>query len=135
MTAIDHAGLEVIDAGECLELIDSVPVGRVAWVDQGSPVILPVNHRRVGGVIVFRTASGTKLGAAMMSAAVAFEVDDFDRHEHTGWSVLVTGIADVVEDEAEIEKYEALGLRPWADSEERPFWVRIRADMITGRRT
>ena len=131
----DHAGLEVLTPDECLQMIDDSPVGRVAFVDQGAPVILPVNHARDGMSIVFRTAAGSKLGAAMVSSAVAFEVDDYNSVEQAGWSVLVSGVADVVEDDAEIARLETLGVRPWADTEERPFWVRIRADLITGRST
>jgi hypothetical protein len=48
--------------------------------------------------------------------------------------VLVQGIAEEVEDAAAIERFEGLGLRPWADSVARDRWIRIRPEEISGRR-
>lgn len=132
--AVDHAGMEVLEPSECWDLLAQTPVGRVGFVDQGVPVILPVNHVLDGRSIVFRVAYGAKLSAAVRASTVAFEVDDYDRQRRDGWSVLVLGVADVVEDDDELARLEALDLRPWADALERPHWIRIRADQVTGRR-
>lgn len=131
---VDHTGLEVLAPDDCLALVAGTPVGRVAFVDAGAPVVLPVNHAVDGRSVVFRTAYGAKLGAAIRASVVAFEADEYDRQARDGWSVLVTGVADIVEDPDEIEALDALDLHPWADSVDRPFWVRIRPDEITGRR-
>jgi uncharacterized protein len=130
-TNIDHQGLEVIGPEECWQLLASVPVGRVAFVDAGEPMVLPVNHAVVGHRVVFRTRPGTLLHEALMREPVAFQVDEFDRARRCGWSVLVRGVADLAEDPDTLWSTE---LDAWADGVERDDWVEIRAEEISGRR-
>ena len=132
--ARDREGLEVLRFDECLELIASAPVGRLAFMAGGGPVILPVNHVLEGTTIGFKTARGSKLEAATMARTVAFEVDGYDEDSRTGWSVLVRGTADVIWEDELIERFEAHDLHPWADGAERPFWVVLHASDVTGRR-
>ena len=42
------------------------------------------------------------------------------------WSVLVNGRAHAIYEEAEIQRLNHLGLRPWVSAADRPFWIRIR---------
>jgi uncharacterized protein len=130
---IDREGLRVLDMAECLARLRSTPVGRVAFVSDGDPVILPVNHGVHESAIVFRTRDGSKLAAAQRAASVAFEADGYDPASRFGWSVLARGVAETVYDDAEIAAYEGLGVRPWADARERALWVRIRLDEVSGR--
>jgi uncharacterized protein len=132
---VDHAGLEILPFGVCLRLLASVPVGRVGFFADGEMVVLPVNHVVDGQDPVFRTAQGSKLSAAEGQGLVAFEADEYDEQAHSGWSVLVTGRAEVVYDEAEVHRLSQLGLHPWAAAVERPFWIRIRATSVSGRQT
>jgi uncharacterized protein len=131
----DHAGLETLPFDACLRLLASVPLGRVGFSADGEMAILPVNHVMDGQDVVFRTAHGSKLTAAQEQDLVAFEADDYDKQAHSGWSVLVTGRVAVVYEEAEIQRLSRLGLVPWNTAVERPFWIRIRATSVTGRRT
>ena len=62
------------------------------------PAIFPVNYRVVDGAIVYWTSPGSKMSAAVAGAVVAFEVDDYQLADRTGWSVLAVGRADVVAD-------------------------------------
>lgn len=133
--ATDHAGLETLPFQDCLRLLASVPVGRVGFYADGEVVVLPVNHVVDGQDIVFRTARGSKLSAAEGRELVAFEADDYDPRTRSGWSVLVNGRAEVVYEDAEIQRLTGLGLHPWVTAVERPFWVRIRPASVTGRRT
>lgn len=128
----DHAGLTVLGYEECLRLAGSEPVGRIAFADGGEIQILPVNHCVVGGLVGFRTAAGTKLGAALDGSVVAFEVDRYDADLRTGWSVLVKGRAELVSEGALLTRLRTSGLRPWRHGV--PEWVAIRPDMVTGRR-
>jgi uncharacterized protein len=132
---IDHAGLETLPFGACLDLLSSVPLGRVGFHADGEVMVLPVNHVLDGQDIVFRTAPGSKLTAAEEQNLVTFEADQYDVRTRTGWSVLVTGQATVVYDEAETERLGRLGLEPWITAVEHPFWIRIRPTSVTGRRT
>jgi len=131
----DHAGLEMLPFDECLRLLASVPVGRVGFFSDGEVVVLPVNHMVAGQDLVFRTARGSKLSAAEGKNLVAFEVDHYDEDTLAGWSVVVTGRAEVVYEEAEIEKLSGLSLHPWVTAVERPFWIRIRPTSVSGRQT
>jgi nitroimidazol reductase NimA-like FMN-containing flavoprotein (pyridoxamine 5'-phosphate oxidase superfamily) len=89
----DRNGLEVLDRAECLRLLGTATLGRVALTAEALPVILPVNFELADEHIVIRTGRGTKLDAATRNTVVAFEVDQIDPMYHTGWSVLVTGVA------------------------------------------
>jgi nitroimidazol reductase NimA-like FMN-containing flavoprotein (pyridoxamine 5'-phosphate oxidase superfamily) len=132
---IDHAGLEVLPFDSCLRLLAAVSVGRVGFVAGGEVVVLPVNFVVDGQDVVFRTASGSKLAAAEDSITAAFEADNYDDITESGWSVLVNGRFEVVEDEAEIARLSRFGLYPWAGAVDRPSWIRIRPISVTGRRT
>ncbi len=129
----DHRGLRVLSLDECLELLRSTPVGRLAFVSEGEPAVFPVNHGLDGLDVVFRTSWGSKLQVAESSGTVAYEIDGFDSERESGWSVLVKGTAELVYESAHTDRYDALGLRSWPDVEGLGFWVRIRPAEITGR--
>lgn len=136
MRLLDYrTGLEVIERDDCLRLLGQrqYGMGRLALVDNGHPVILPVNYALDGDRPVFRTAAGSKLEAALKGAPVAFEVDEFDDATHGGWSVLVKGFAEVLPAPADVFRLSAMPLRPWAEGD-RPVWVQVRPEIITGRR-
>lgn len=131
----DHAGLEILPFGECLRLLASVPVGRVGFIADGEIVMLPVNHMVDGQDVVFRTAHGSKLSAAEGRELATFEADSYDEQTRSGWSVLVTGRAEVVEAEDDVQRLTRRGLHPWATAVQRPFWIRIRPVSVSGRQT
>jgi uncharacterized protein len=125
--------VETLPSDASLELLSSQSVGRVAFVLDGRPVILPVNYAVDGWTIVFRTTYGGKLVAASSGALVAFEADSFDRQNRVGWSVVARGTAETVYDEEMIDRLEALQLDTWANGD-RHHWVRIHLQEVTGRR-
>jgi nitroimidazol reductase NimA-like FMN-containing flavoprotein (pyridoxamine 5'-phosphate oxidase superfamily) len=131
----DHAGLEILPFDVCLRLLASVSVGRVGFFADGEMVILPVNHVVDGQDLVFRTARGSKLSAAEGRNLVTFEADEYDEQTRSGWSVVVTGRAEVIYEDAEIERLSQFGLHPWVTAVECPFWIRIRASAVSGRAT
>ena len=101
---VDHAGLETLPFDACLDLLGSVPLGRVGFYADGEVVILPVNHAMDGQDVVFRTAPGSLLTSASEQGPVTFEADQFDTRTRAGWSVLVTGRAIPVYDDTEIRQ-------------------------------
>ena len=131
----DHAGLEILSFDRCLELLGTVPVGRVSFFADGEIVVLPVNFVMDSQAPVFRTARGSKLSAAQGQDVVAFEADEYDARTRSGWSVLVNGRAYAVYEDDEIERLGQLGVSPWVSAEDRSFWIRIRANSISGRQT
>jgi nitroimidazol reductase NimA-like FMN-containing flavoprotein (pyridoxamine 5'-phosphate oxidase superfamily) len=132
-TSTDRNGLEVLQRDECLRLLERSTLGRVGVTVGALPVILPVNYRLVGDRIVFRTATGTKLDAATHNAVVAFEVDEFDPFFHTGWSVLVTGLAREVTDAAALVELRRAHVPRWAPSGDERI-VEVSTEMLSGRR-
>jgi len=135
----DHAGLEILPFDECLRLLASVSVGRVGFVADGEVVVLPVNHVVDGQDVIFRTAHGSKLSVAEGQDRAAFEADQYNEQTRSGWSVLVTGRAEVVDAEADIERLSVSlsrrGVYPWVTSVRHPFWIRIRPTSVSGRQT
>lgn len=129
----DHHGLEVLSTEECHELLAARPIGRVAFVEAGEAVVLPVTYRYHQHRVVFLTGSGAKLSTAAMGGPVSFEVDDWDEEAQRGWSVLVKGTAEEVMEPDEVAELDALGHQPWLDPAPAQ-WVRIIANEITGRR-
>lgn len=134
--SVDHAGLEILPFADCLRLLASVPVGRVGFLADGEIVILPVNHLMDGPDVIFRTGSGSKLCSVDGKNLIGFEADQYDAMTRSGWSVVLSGFTEMVESDAEIERFERLGLRSWGGAAARdPHWIRIRPTSVTGRRT
>lgn len=133
-THLDRNGLEVLGPDECLALLAATPVGRVAFTHAGSPMVVPVTHVVSHGGIAFRSAPGSKLDHAIMGRPVAFEVDGVDPEQRVGWSVLVTGVAELVDDPGIEAELDTRGLQPWAGHVADGPWVLVRAEEISGRR-
>jgi hypothetical protein len=74
----DDPTLEVLTREECLRLVATLPVGRIAVNGVGGPPhVVPVNYVLDGDVIVFRTDPGTKL-SALRKRPVTFQTDLID---------------------------------------------------------
>ncbi|MEV0199754.1 pyridoxamine 5'-phosphate oxidase family protein [Nonomuraea sp. NPDC050691] len=129
MTARD---LKELSRADALRLLASAPIGRIVFTRHALPAVRPVNHIVVDGHIVIRSDPGTVISAevAPSGAVVAFEADELDVEERLGWSVIVTGVARLVEDPEEAASYRAR-LIPWLAGD-RDQVIRIRAEMVTG---
>jgi uncharacterized protein len=119
-----------LDVEECLELLEAGTHGRLAFLSDGQPDILPVNYRFHGGAVVFRTGRGRLLDIIHLTSA-AFEIDAVAGEG--AWSVIVRGKAEEATDPADLEQLRELPLQPWA-SGERDHYLRILPRSITGRR-
>lgn len=125
-------GMNVLTQAECVALLESVQVGRLAVAIANVPDIFPINFVMDWGNVVFRTAEGTKLAAAVLGKAVAFEVDGYDPAAGLAWSVVVHGQAVEIEDMHQLFDAEDLPLFPWHAGDKHRF-VRIEPTEITGR--
>lgn len=131
--AQDRTGVLVeLGEDECIRRLHCHAIGRVALSLGALPAIFPVNYAMLDGDIVFRTGPGTKLDAALRGTVVAFEVDEADVMSHTGWSVMVIGVARPISDPAELERAEQLPLMPWAERG-RDTFVRLETRRVSGR--
>ncbi|MBA2889971.1 pyridoxamine 5'-phosphate oxidase family protein [Nonomuraea soli] len=129
----DASGLQVLSRQECLDLLAAAEIGRIVFTDRALPAVQPVNYVLDGENIVIRTAKGSKLAAATRHAVVAFEADEFDTHERTGWSVTAVGHARAVLEPEEISRLAALPLEPWAPGG-RDHYIVVAVEQVTGRR-
>jgi uncharacterized protein len=125
--------LEHLPRNECMRLMASVPVGRIAYTRQALPAVEVVNFTVDRGDIVFRTDAGGKLTAAISDAVVAFEADSMNFTRHTGWSVTVVGQCRTVTDSEEVRRLEESALSPWAPGE-RKHYIKITPVIVNGRR-
>jgi uncharacterized protein len=127
------AGWQELSKSECFGLLAGERVGRVAFVDEIGPMVMPVNFVLDRHMVVFRTDSGTKLDAAVRGSRVAFEIDGTDESARTAWSVVIRGEAMEVTDPAELARMRRLRLQPWAPGA-KAHYVRILPAVLTGRR-
>jgi len=132
---LDVQGLQILDEDTCWHLVESTEVGRLGFSSDDRPLILPVNHRVLDRSVVFRTAEGSKLTAAVLRRPVVFEVDGWSTDHRSGWSVLVHGVAMPVRGGPLLERLTELDLEPWANEAIRTEWVRIRTKEVSGRAT
>ena len=90
---VDRNGLEILDREQCVRLLESATLGRIGFTSGALPSVLPVTYHIDQNRIVVRTTRGSRLDAALKDAVVAFEADELDPGDHSGWSVAVTGMA------------------------------------------
>jgi nitroimidazol reductase NimA-like FMN-containing flavoprotein (pyridoxamine 5'-phosphate oxidase superfamily) len=131
---LDQNGLEVLDRDECLRLVGGATIGRVGVSSGALPRVLPVNFRLDGERVLIRTGRGTKLDAATANAVVAFEVDEIDPVDQTGWSVLITGVAREVTDPDDLAAVRAQPLARWAPHGPDDRIMAISTELVDGRR-
>ena len=116
----------------CWQLLDGAVLGRVGFVMERHPKVLPVNHCVDERTIVFRTEIGGSLHALGDGAMVAFEVDGANSDAQTGWSVVVEGRVLGISDPGELRRVARLPVHPWAPGE-RDHWMRLIPTSVTGR--
>jgi uncharacterized protein len=87
---------EALDEQECLRLLGTTAIGRVAYTEAALPAIRPVSYTLRDGAVVIPTQADSSLAFALRGAVVAFEADSYDHAARTGWSVTVVGPSWVV---------------------------------------
>jgi len=134
MATRSENGIEILGRQECLGLLATDEIGRLAVVVANTPLVMPVNYALDDETVVFRTDPGTKLDEGPRARA-SFEVDSFDRARRTGWSVVATGRLEEVThyDATTFDRVRRLVVDPWAGGE-KTHWMRLVPDRVTGRR-
>lgn len=129
----ERGELQTLSSAECLQLLGSRDLGRMAYNDPEGPVVIPVNFVLDGDTVIIATSPHTDLGRRHAHAGtVAFQVDEIDQQAHSGWSVLLRGTAEAV-DYAELPASYHSRPAPWAGGV-RTLYLRIVPSNITGRR-
>ena len=124
------AELLELDRATCLALLTSQHVGRV--VTEGpTPTIRVVNYTAFDHVIMFRSDRGPHIDA-IVDTPVVFEADMIDQRTHSGWSVVVRGVAHDVSDHLGGFGLAGATVEPWAPGP-KDRWIGITIGEVTGR--
>lgn len=107
--------MKEMSTAEAMKWLGSVQIGRIFFTSRAMPAVRPVNHVIDAGEIIIRSHEGSAIvtaANASRGAVVAYEADQLDPVTRTGWSVVVTGLAHLVEDSQEVRRYRDM-LQPW----------------------
>jgi nitroimidazol reductase NimA-like FMN-containing flavoprotein (pyridoxamine 5'-phosphate oxidase superfamily) len=125
--------LEPLEYSECLVLLRDHVVGRIGFLVDEMPTVLPINYRLVEtgqrNWIALRTRHDTVIDRAEMM--VAFEIDGIDVVQQRGWSVLVRGTLHHLSPGLG-PTYAMFENEPWLT--DRDSWLVIDPFHVTGRR-
>jgi nitroimidazol reductase NimA-like FMN-containing flavoprotein (pyridoxamine 5'-phosphate oxidase superfamily) len=131
--AASHPVLMHLTANECWDKLGTHGVGHIALPGDPAPVVLPVNYVVDGHAVLYRTETHGPAAPAG-GTEVSFQADRIDDRRSEGWSVLLSGVAERIEDpEAARRLTEQHPAEPWAGGDRR-LWVRVEAAEVTGRR-
>jgi len=124
---------EALGREQCLDLLESNHLGRVAWQAADLPQILPVTYATHQGSVYFRTTPDGILSELAQPTRVALEVDELDQQTRSGWSIVLHGRTSAVsEPDALADLWAADSLVPWAGGN-RTLFICIRPDRVSGR--
>ena len=104
--------LEILSPTECLRLLEKGRIGRVGFISDGQPHVLPVNYLASdAGEVVFRTTDGSVLTAVARGPAAVGPITGSDR-----WAVVraqgAIGALNAGEAPARRARGTARGVRP-----------------------
>ena len=133
MNTTDAKPLATLSQAEAFALLGTQEVGRLVYTRRALPAVTPVNFVLHEGAIWIWTASASSMAQAVRGAVVAFEVDRLDGETRSGWSVVVLGVAELVMDQAEVERAGAFGPEPWIPGRKEHL-IKIPLTRVTGRR-
>lgn len=88
-------GLRELDPKRALELLARASVGRVVYTVGALPAVLPVPFRLVPAGVLVSAPADSELARAVDGAVIAFEADEVDGRDGSGWFVTVLGHAHV----------------------------------------
>ena len=130
----DRPTLEILNEDQCQLLLSLHDIGRISFVVDGIPEILPVSYVSEGSTVVFRTGDGV-LAQKSIKQRVAFEVDAWDATVGEGWSVVVKGIAEEITSSIDpyaraLHERRVIPLAPGI----RERWIAVYASRVSGRR-
>lgn len=122
-----------LSEGQCWDRLGTHGVGRIALPVHPGPVVLPVNYAVDAHSIVYRAQPGA-VTAPETGTEVSFQVDWLDDRTSQGWTVLITGTAEHVDDADAVRRLaDRHAVEPWV-GENRTVWMRVRPHTVTGRR-
>jgi nitroimidazol reductase NimA-like FMN-containing flavoprotein (pyridoxamine 5'-phosphate oxidase superfamily) len=128
----DSRSLEVLPTRECLALLAGAEVARVIFTEHALPAVVPVTVAVLDESVYFRTTPDSRLASLADGCVLTVQADAVDTVSRTGWSVVATGLAEVVTDPLRRAVVESV-VTPWAPGDH-TVCVRVPLTAITGRR-
>ena len=123
------SGLAKLSRADSLRLLGTAQIGRAIFTDDALPAILPVAVVLAEEALLLRAADRSPLARlAERHDLLAIEADEIDPETLSGWSVVVTGLAELLDphDPTPPEASPASG--------ESGVLIRLPATVVTGRR-
>jgi hypothetical protein len=125
--------VDVLDGAECRRLLTTASIGRIAFTEGAMPAIQPASFAVSGDDVFIPTGLGSKMAAGSRAAVLAFEVDDYDLTERTGWNVTVLGPSRLISDPSHVTELDGLGVSPWAPATTHCY-IALHMAVVRGRR-
>jgi hypothetical protein len=132
-TVTEDRRQEVLDEAECLALLGTASIGRVAFTAGALPAVQPVAFTVHRGEVLIPTQPGSEVAVASRGAVVAFEVDELDLIDRTGWTVTIVGPSRLIVDPGTVSALDDLGTRPWVPAATHCY-VAVHIRLVGGRR-
>jgi nitroimidazol reductase NimA-like FMN-containing flavoprotein (pyridoxamine 5'-phosphate oxidase superfamily) len=120
-----------LTAYDCWALLESEEVARIAWNGREGVAIVPVNYTVGAGALWCRTSPDTALARECGGQRIVIEVDHLEAATRSGWSVVVSGVGELV-DAAEVPEMLA-DPHVWP-AVTRSLFVRVEPVDVTGRK-
>jgi len=131
---LDRGGrLETLDREGCRRLLGSTNIGRLGCCTDSGPRIVPMNYTLVSESVTFRTGIDTEASHELFDHPIAFEVDQVDEFLQAGWSVVVVGNAQPLDEASLLLLDVGQSPQPWPEGR-RSLVVQLPLMMMTGRR-
>jgi len=128
---VEFPHLERLTRAECRQLLPGATVGRLAVPTPNFPTVEPVSFAVVEGEVVVAARAGSAADAVPAGTVLSFEADVLDNAQQGGWSVVVTGPVEELDDDVVALVRPQLGPWPAADNDR---LLLIRSERITGQR-
>ena len=122
-----------LSARESLDRLSGEVFGRLAIVTPQGPRIVPLNYAVFGDAIMFRTTPYSEVARFAVGNEAAFEVDQVDHAERSGWSVVAVGAVEELDPEDLMDLRTVWAPQPWAGGT-RNLYLRLKWRELTGRR-
>ncbi len=121
-----------LEREECIARLGRARIGRVAVTIDALPVVRTVQFALAEEAVVLRVHPESRLRKALSNAVVAFHADHYDETAGGGWSIVVQGIAEPIDDPGTLDVLRSLPLDAWSDPPHADCFVRLPVTLISG---
>ncbi len=128
---LDANDFVVLDRSACLERLALHRVAAVAITDGALPVVLPALYLLQGEDILVGAAATSVLGRCMPNSIISLCVYDLDAELFMGWTISLTGRAELVT--APPKLVDRGAFRQWGRAGSEQIVVRVGTERISGR--